>query len=417
MAVKAPSADDQNAAVNTDWSTWTPGGNAARLLVEPPGGLARLLDQTNATIKGMDESMLDMVGTALADALNRGLTSAELAQNLASIADSPRHALTIAQTEMHRALSVQAVANYSEWGVQQIQWGASDTDDECADNDDEGPVEIGHVFTSGDTEPPAHPNCRCWIEPVVEGNTDQPEDVPVAEDGGDVPAIEDVPAVEDAAAQAGADALAVDTHPDLLPIDTEPAPLDTEALAAQINFQFDQGLTNTALSNSEYMSVQHYKGAAYEQINQLLRDPAAADKYFRSSRASYTKDAISRDISNLTKLIDQAPALPAETITYRGISGGSFADQIASLSAGDTFTDAGFTSTSLLPDFVAGFTDARGVTLQIVNPAGTKGLMVDPLTMPVKPNKLGEGEWLLPPGSTFEVISNDGQTISVRVKQ
>lgn len=179
LYVKAPSADEQQGSLNTDWATWTPGGNAAALLVEPPNGLRRLLEQTKATIKGMNDSQLDMIGTALADGLTRGLASAELAANLRSIADSPRHALTIAQTEMHRALSVQATANYSEWGVTQIQWGASDTDDECADNDDEGPVDIGHVFSSGDTEPPAHPNCRCWIEPVVEGNVDMPEDAAI----------------------------------------------------------------------------------------------------------------------------------------------------------------------------------------------------------------------------------------------
>ena len=55
-------------------------------------------------------------------------------------------------------------------GVESVIWrtmGDGDVCDDCLSNEDEGEVEIGSAFPTGDTEPPAHPNCRCYLEPVV----------------------------------------------------------------------------------------------------------------------------------------------------------------------------------------------------------------------------------------------------------
>lgn len=38
---------------------------------------------------------------------------------------------------------------------------------DCQDNEDEGSIPLGQDFQSGDDAPPAHPNCRCVIVPVV----------------------------------------------------------------------------------------------------------------------------------------------------------------------------------------------------------------------------------------------------------
>lgn len=34
----------------------------------------------------------------------------------------------------------------------------------CQPNVDVGPVPYGTVFPSGDTEPPAHEHCQCWLD-------------------------------------------------------------------------------------------------------------------------------------------------------------------------------------------------------------------------------------------------------------
>jgi hypothetical protein len=47
-------------------------------------------------------------------------------------------------------------------------WTALDPCEECAANEDEGPIPVGEEFQSGDYAPPAHPNCTCDLEYVDE---------------------------------------------------------------------------------------------------------------------------------------------------------------------------------------------------------------------------------------------------------
>ena len=104
---------------------------------------------------------------------------------ISSVIDDPRRALTIATTEMARATSVASLDSYQEFGLEQVEWLALDPCEICAGNEDAGAVNVGDEFPSGDTEPPAHPNCRCSLVPVVDGAD--------GADVADVP-IEDVPA-------------------------------------------------------------------------------------------------------------------------------------------------------------------------------------------------------------------------------
>ena len=53
-----------------------------------------------------------------------------------------------------------------------LEWLTADDElvsDECAMNNHEV-REIGDEFSSGATETPQHPNCRCVLAPVVEDN-------------------------------------------------------------------------------------------------------------------------------------------------------------------------------------------------------------------------------------------------------
>jgi hypothetical protein len=53
--------------------------------------------------------------------------------------------------------------------------GDDDVEEICQDNEDEGPIPIGETFSSGDDAPPAHNNCRCWLEPGDTGPQQQEE--------------------------------------------------------------------------------------------------------------------------------------------------------------------------------------------------------------------------------------------------
>lgn len=82
------------------------------------------------------------------------------------MSDSER-ALMIAQTEMSRAVSVANREMYQDSGVELVEWLVADPCDECQENADVSPIGIDETFPSGDTEPPAHPNCVCDLAPYM----------------------------------------------------------------------------------------------------------------------------------------------------------------------------------------------------------------------------------------------------------
>jgi hypothetical protein len=69
---------------------------------------------------------------------------------------------------MSRAVSVATVDAYKDFGVEQYEWLSLDPCEICGGNSDAGPIAMGEEFPSGDTEPPAHPNCRCTVLPVIQ---------------------------------------------------------------------------------------------------------------------------------------------------------------------------------------------------------------------------------------------------------
>jgi len=201
----APSGKDMKAALNFDWNKWKPGNKPAALLVRPSGKFSQLLETGRAGIKGMNDTTLDRVGTLLADSLESGAAYTELARNLLKdqitnrVVQDAARASTIAVTEMSRALNTATVDNYNSFGVEKVEWLAIDTGvcEICPANEAQGPIPIGEMFESGDTEPPAHPNCRCTILPVVaEGAEMTDEQFAQAIIDGEAPALEAATGVE-----------------------------------------------------------------------------------------------------------------------------------------------------------------------------------------------------------------------------
>jgi len=151
-----------------DWDTWKPGNQAASALLKPKGGLQNLLDSRNVTIDGISNTKLDRIGTVLSKALEQGLTPKDIAPMIDQVVDDPQSALSIAQTEMSRAVSVASRDLYENSGVEQVEWLVAEGCDDCQDNADASPIEIDDTFPTGDTEPPAHPNCMCALAPYID---------------------------------------------------------------------------------------------------------------------------------------------------------------------------------------------------------------------------------------------------------
>jgi hypothetical protein len=173
---KAPSKADLQRAMGINWDTWKPGNRAAANLLKPPRGLSNLLDRRGVTIQNVNRTTLDRIGTLLGRALARGETPASVRAELEDLLDDSERALTIAQTEMSSAVSVASRELYEESGAELVEWLVADPCDTCQENADVSPIGIGDVFPSGDTEPPAHPNCVCDIAPYVVDTRDIGED-------------------------------------------------------------------------------------------------------------------------------------------------------------------------------------------------------------------------------------------------
>ena len=161
-----------------DWSTWKPGNQAAGALVKPRGGLESLLATRKVTIA--DEvvyTKLDRIGTALGKALDKGFTVQKTAQMIDAVINDPQHALVIAQTEMSRAVNIATRDRYETAGVEQVEWLVAEGCDDCKENADASPINIGDTFPSGDSEPPAHPNCMCTLAAYFDTTTAQDEEI------------------------------------------------------------------------------------------------------------------------------------------------------------------------------------------------------------------------------------------------
>ena len=157
--------DKLQRALKTDWNEWKPGNRAAAALVKPPGALQSLLDQRRIVIQGLTNTTLSRIGTALAYGLDQGSTKNDIANDISSIIDDSERALTIAGTEMSRAVVEASKQLYADSGVEKIEYLVADPCDECQENYDASPIDIGEQFPNGD--PPVHPNCMCDIAPYV----------------------------------------------------------------------------------------------------------------------------------------------------------------------------------------------------------------------------------------------------------
>ena len=104
-------------------------------------------------------------------AIDTGMTSADMAKLLQAkgLAMSKTRAELMARTTTTWAYNKGAMESYRDEGVAVVEWIATVdnlTDPVCAAADGEQ-RKIGEMFSTGTTQPPVHPNCRCAVAPVV----------------------------------------------------------------------------------------------------------------------------------------------------------------------------------------------------------------------------------------------------------
>jgi hypothetical protein len=168
QAREAQKADAQG---TVDWSKWKPGDAAQAIILKPPRAFQRLLTGAGITLKGFSDTTLTDIGNAIGEAIELGLDAKRSAKLIGNHVASPARALTIAITEQNRAISAATQNRYLDAGLKEQEWLVFEPCVICAKNAGQK-VSIGAPFPSGDTQPPAHPNCRCALAPVIPGFDD-----------------------------------------------------------------------------------------------------------------------------------------------------------------------------------------------------------------------------------------------------
>jgi SPP1 gp7 family putative phage head morphogenesis protein len=153
------------------------GDRAAELVGMRYDELGRLVENPNAEwaiTKGTRDGLRQYV----TDAIEQGWSNDKLAGQIQdSYAFSDERAMMIARTETNMASNQGSLNGYKASGVVDgKQWLTAEDDlvsEECEDNGNAGPngdgvlLDFDEEYPSGDTAPPAHPNCRCALAPYI----------------------------------------------------------------------------------------------------------------------------------------------------------------------------------------------------------------------------------------------------------
>ena len=119
----------------------------------------------------IDESTRELLRGFVEEAIAEGYSNDQLADGLAdSFAFSESRAETIARTETAAADVAGNMEAYRASGdVTGKQWIVAQDEvcDECQQNADQGVIDLDAEFITGCDGPPAHPNCRCDVIPVL----------------------------------------------------------------------------------------------------------------------------------------------------------------------------------------------------------------------------------------------------------
>lgn len=117
-------------------------------------------------VTGIDQVTEDKIAEAIAQGIENELGVPGTSQLLRSVLEdmSTTRARMIATTEMNKAFSTAAVDKLGRLGIGYKQVIlAPDPCPVCEENAGEDPLPLDETYSSGDSYPPFHPNCRCTI--------------------------------------------------------------------------------------------------------------------------------------------------------------------------------------------------------------------------------------------------------------
>jgi SPP1 gp7 family putative phage head morphogenesis protein len=159
-----------------------PGGDDIPAIVDQVNERAVAWGETRSAelVTQIEDNTRDMLRATVAQAIREGWGAEELALRIEESAGfSEYRARMIARTEVIAANNRGNFDAYKDSGVASgKEWLTAHDDlveEICEENESAGAIGLDDVFPSGDDCPPAHPNCRCALLPVIAPLEDAPE--------------------------------------------------------------------------------------------------------------------------------------------------------------------------------------------------------------------------------------------------
>ena len=123
------------------------------------------LDNVDAVAKGIGDSSLTRIRTAIVDGITNGSSASDIANQINSVIADPYRADMIAITETNTAYNAAALDTYTEAGADGWDWLAYDDACEiCLEGEAANPHPLDDTDIPSDS---SHPNCRCTVSPVL----------------------------------------------------------------------------------------------------------------------------------------------------------------------------------------------------------------------------------------------------------
>ena len=389
-----------------DWSKWKAGSEAKELLVRPKGSFKKILSEANITIRNLNRVGYEKIGNALADSFALGLSASSSAKLILNTIADPARALTIAITENSRVQNLAAIDTYKELGLEKYEWSAADPCEICAENDGQI-VTMDEVFDSGDEAPPAHPNCRCVLLPVVDGmeesggsSIEQFDELTTDIDEQGVARIS-----PSAVGQADVVDIADNSYSQIMQNAVSPYAWDFFREQEQPNWNM-RGMVNAG------KALRSYVGNGYTDINSSLRGQRVLRDNLPQSIRGQKPSPIIKEIKNMDKIFKAAKPISQDIYTWRGTGTRRGYEQMIALKVGDSFTEPAFYSTSLSQSVTKGFGGNKFI-IKVIIPKDTKLLPVRSFHSNLSPSLAMEQEVILNRGSTFTVLETTAKEMTV----
>lgn len=159
LLVEAAFADASAFGISVDWDLENP-------------FVQDVLDALADEVKNVAETTKDEIRALVGRQAAEGWSIDELAQAIeqAGVTRSAARATIIARTETTRAYSLGSIAAFQVSGVvDRLEWLTAQDEKTCPECSalDGQVIDMGKSFDGGVMFPPAHPNCRCALLPVL----------------------------------------------------------------------------------------------------------------------------------------------------------------------------------------------------------------------------------------------------------